>query len=47
MQVSDRGWKRLFDDPIPLPRGRPLARLDEDGRSKPETGGLFSVGGWI
>jgi hypothetical protein len=22
--MADRGWKRQFDDPIPLPRGRQL-----------------------
>jgi hypothetical protein len=29
-RVADRGWKRPFDDPIPLPRGRQLVTLDED-----------------
>jgi hypothetical protein len=28
--VAERGWKRSFDDPIPLPRGRYLITL-EDG----------------
>jgi hypothetical protein len=28
--MADRGWKRKFDDPIPLPRGRQLVTL-EDG----------------
>jgi hypothetical protein len=27
--VSDRGWKRPFDDPIPLPRGRQLVTLQD------------------
>jgi hypothetical protein len=27
--VSDRGWKRPFDDPIPLPRGRQLVTLKD------------------
>jgi hypothetical protein len=27
--VVDRGWKRPFDEPIPLPRGRQLATLQE------------------
>jgi hypothetical protein len=27
--VSERGWKRPFDDPIPLPRGRPLVTLKD------------------
>ena len=26
-----RGWKRPFDDPIPLPRGRQLLTLEEAG----------------
>ena len=25
------GWKRLFDDPIPLPRGRQLVTLQDAG----------------
>jgi hypothetical protein len=25
--VADRGWKRSFDEPIPLPRGRQLVTL--------------------
>jgi hypothetical protein len=28
---SDRGWKRRFDDPIPLPRGRQLVTLEDAG----------------
>jgi hypothetical protein len=28
---ADRGWKRPFDDPIPLPRGRPLVTLEDAG----------------
>jgi hypothetical protein len=27
-----RGWKRLFDEPIPLPRGRQLVTLEDAGR---------------
>jgi hypothetical protein len=26
---SPRGWKRPFDDPIPLPRGRQLVTLED------------------
>jgi hypothetical protein len=26
---ADRGWKRPFDDPIPLPRGRQLVTLQD------------------
>jgi hypothetical protein len=26
-----RGWKRVFDDPIPLPRGRYLVTLEDAG----------------
>jgi hypothetical protein len=26
-----RGWKRTFDDPIPLPRGRQLVTLEDAG----------------
>ena len=25
--VNDRGWKRPFEDPIPLPRGRQMVTL--------------------
>jgi hypothetical protein len=28
----DRGWKRQFDEPIPLPRGRQLVTLEDAGR---------------
>jgi hypothetical protein len=27
--VADCGWKRPFDDPIPLPRGRQLVTLED------------------
>jgi hypothetical protein len=27
--MADRGWKRPFDDPIPLPRGRPLLTVED------------------
>jgi len=30
--VADRGWKRRFDDPIPLPRGRQLVTLEDAGK---------------
>src|SRR5256884_9530715 len=29
--VADRGWKRSFEDPIPLPRGRQLVTLEDAG----------------
>jgi hypothetical protein len=29
--ISNRGWKRPFDDPIPLQRGRHLATLEDAG----------------
>jgi hypothetical protein len=29
--VADRGWKRPFDEPIPLPRGRQLVTLEDAG----------------
>src|SRR6266403_787036 len=29
--VADHGWKRSFDDPIPLPRGRYLVTLEDAG----------------
>jgi hypothetical protein len=29
--VVDHGWKRPFDDPIPLPRGRQLVTLQDAG----------------
>jgi hypothetical protein len=29
--VTNRGWKRPFDDPIPLPRGRQLVTLEDAG----------------
>ena len=28
---SPQGWKRLFDDAIPLPRGRSLVTLEDAG----------------
>ena len=28
----DRGWKRSFEDPIPLPRGRQLVTLEDAGK---------------
>jgi hypothetical protein len=28
---ADRGWRRLFDEPIPLPRGRQLVTLEYAG----------------
>ena len=28
---ADSGWKRSFDDPIPLPRGRHLVSLENAG----------------
>jgi len=30
--VADRGWKRRFQEPIPLPRGRQLVTLEDAGR---------------
>jgi hypothetical protein len=30
--VAERGWKRRFDDPIPLPRGRQIVTLEDAGR---------------
>src|SRR6267154_6868598 len=30
--AADRGWKRRFDDPIPLPRGRQLVTLEDAGK---------------
>ena len=29
--MTNRGWKRPFDDPIPLPRGRQLVTLEDAG----------------
>ena len=29
--MADRGWKRRFDDPIPLPRGRQFVTLEDAG----------------
>jgi hypothetical protein len=29
--TADRGWKRRFDDPIPLPDGRQLVTLKDAG----------------
>src|ERR1700681_4488631 len=31
MTKSPRGWKRRFDEPIPLPRGRQLVTLQDAG----------------
>jgi hypothetical protein len=30
--LAGRGWKRRFDDPIPLPRGRQLVTLEDAAR---------------
>jgi hypothetical protein len=30
-RVPDRGWKRPFDEPIPLPRSRELVTLEDAG----------------
>ena len=30
--ISSRGWKRQFEDPIPLPRGRQLVTLEDAAR---------------
>jgi hypothetical protein len=29
--MTDKAWKRPFDDPIPLPRGRQLVTLQDAG----------------
>jgi hypothetical protein len=29
--MPDKGWKRPFDEPIPLPRSRPLITLQDAG----------------
>jgi hypothetical protein len=29
--TAERGWKRKFDDPIPLPRGQRLVTLEDAG----------------
>jgi hypothetical protein len=29
--MANRGWKRRFDEPIPLPRGRQLVTLEDAG----------------
>ena len=29
--MANRGWKRPFEDPIPLPRGRQLVTLEDAG----------------
>jgi hypothetical protein len=29
--MTDTGWRRLFDEPIPLPRGRELVTLKDAG----------------
>ncbi len=29
--VAERGWKRRFDEPVPLPRGRQLITLEDAG----------------
>jgi hypothetical protein len=29
--VAERGWKRRFDEPIPLPHGRQLVTLEDTG----------------
>jgi hypothetical protein len=32
MLMADRGWKRRFDEPIPLLRGRQLVTLEDAGK---------------
>jgi hypothetical protein len=29
--LPDKGWRRRFDEPIPLPRGRQLVTLEDAG----------------
>jgi hypothetical protein len=29
--MADAGWRRPFDDPIPLPRGRQIVTLEDAG----------------
>jgi hypothetical protein len=29
--MPDKGWRRRFDEPIPLPRGRQLVTLQDAG----------------
>ena len=31
LRDSDRGWKRAFEEPIPLPRGRQIVTLEDAG----------------
>jgi hypothetical protein len=31
LSKADKGWRRRFDDPIPLPRGRQLVTLQDTG----------------
>jgi hypothetical protein len=31
--MADKGWQRVFDDPIPLPDGRTLVTLRDGNRS--------------
>ena len=37
--ATRRGWKRLFDEPIPLPRGPPARHARGRGQIYPETAG--------
>jgi hypothetical protein len=30
--LAERGWKRRFEEPIPLPRGRQLVTLEDAGK---------------
>src|SRR6266404_5670657 len=32
LALSNRGWQRRFDDPIPLPRSRQLVTLEDAGQ---------------
>jgi hypothetical protein len=36
LTIPETGWKRSFDDPIPLARGRPLVTLEDAGNPKAE-----------
>jgi hypothetical protein len=34
--MPDKGWRRHFDEPIPLPRGRQLVTLQDAGTFNPD-----------
>jgi hypothetical protein len=41
--VKEHGWKRAFDDPIPLPDGRVLVTLKDAGADRRHEGAARTI----